>query len=209
MRHALAALLVLAAPSVARAQSANAPDTSPEPPPKTGDMVNSPPYAHWSQFRPGTSVTVREVVTLPDGSVGEAVITSTLISKSKDKLQVETLVTTGGAKSWTAASEKTRTTTEYPAKVRFEQFQTPISTGYSVREGKELLEVKGKKVETEWVEATTTIGDETTVEKMWTAKEIPGGVVKRAVTQKKGAQVVQSSTELVKYTAKMEPQAAH
>jgi hypothetical protein len=209
MRYALAALLVLAAPNAARAQSPNAPDKSPEPPPKAGDMVNNPPYAHWSQFRVGTSVTVKEVVTLPDGSVGEAVITSKLLSKNKDKLQVETLVTTGGAKSWAATSEKTKTVTEYPAKVRFEQFQSPLSSGYSVSEGKELLEVKGKKVETEWVEATTTMGDETTVEKLWTAKDVPGGIVKRAVTKKKGGEVVQSSTELIEYRAKMEPQAAH
>jgi hypothetical protein len=209
MRHALAALLVLAAPNAARAQAANAPEKSPEPPPKAGDMVNNPPYAHWSQFRLGTSVTVKEVVTLPDGSVGEALITSKLISKSKEKLQVETSVTTGGAKSWTAASEKTKTVTEYPAKVRFEQFQSPISSGYSVSEGKETIEVKGKKVETEWIEATTTMGDETTVEKMWTAKDIPGGIVKRSVTKKKGGQVVQSSTELLEYRAKAEQQAAH
>ena len=119
MRRALAMFLVLAAPGVALAQTGGdmlnkaakgaidavvpPSDASPdaakaaETPPKAGDMVNNPPFAHWSQFAIGTSVTTKEVVTLPDNSTAEAVVTSKLVSKSKDKLTVETVVTAGGA----------------------------------------------------------------------------------------------------------------
>ena len=56
MRDAVLLLLaiLLAAPAAARAA---------EPKPQVGDLVNNPPYAHWSAFKPGTSVTQREVVT--------------------------------------------------------------------------------------------------------------------------------------------------
>jgi hypothetical protein len=203
MRHTLT-LLVLAASSAALAQAGGDVTKAPPPPPKAGDVVNNPPYSHWAQFVPGATVTIKEVVTLPDGSVGQAVITSKLLTKSKDKVQVETLVTTGGGQTWAAASEKTRTVTSFPAKVHYETFQSSGTSGYSVLEGKEILAVKGKQLETEWVESSTTVGDETITEKIWTAREIPGGIVKRDVIKKKGSDVAHASTELVEYKAKLE-----
>jgi hypothetical protein len=231
MRRALAVLLVLAAPGVALAQTGGdmlnkaakgaidaviPPGETPpegakpaETPPKAGDMVNNPPYAHWSQFAIGTSVTTKEVVTLPDNTTAEAVVTSKLVSKSKEKLTVETVVNAGGAGKQGGAVEQTKTLTDFPAKVKFEQASTPAAAGYSVTEGKELVDVKGKQVEAEWVEATATNGDETVVEKVWTAQDVPGGIVKQTLTKKKGAQVTNSSiTELVEYVAKPEAKKA-
>jgi hypothetical protein len=232
MHRAFALILVLATPGVALAQTgtdmlnkaakgavdavippgeapADAAKAAETPPPKPGDMVNNPPYAHWSQFAIGTSVTTKEAVTLTDGTIAEAVITSKLISKSKDKLTVETVVTAGGAGKQTGAVEQTKTLTDFPAKVKFEQANTPAAAGYAVTEGKELVDVKGKQVEAEWVEATATNGEETVVEKVWTARDVPGGIVKQTVTTKKGAQVTNSSvTELVEYVAKPEAKQA-
>jgi len=227
MRRALAVLLVLALPAVAMAQAGDMlnkaakgaldavvppgekPAGAAAPPPKPGDMVNNPPYAHWSQFAVGTSVTTKEVVTLGDGSVAEAVVTSKLLSKSKDKLTVETVVTGGGAGKQAGVVEQTKTLTDFPAKVKYEQANTPDVAGYSVTEGKELVDVKGKQVEAEWVEATATNGDETVVEKVWTTKDVPGGIVKQTLTKKKGAQVSSSSElVLVEYMAKPEAKAA-
>jgi hypothetical protein len=230
MRRALAVLLILAAPGLAMAQAgdllnkaakgaidavvppaekpADGAAAAPAPPPKPGDMVNNPPYAHWSQFAVGTSVTTKEIVTLSDGSAVEAVVNSKLLSKSKDKLTVETLVTGGGAGKQAGAVEQTKTLTDFPAKVKFEQTDTPDVAGYSVTEGKELVDVKGKQVEAEWTEATASNGDETVVEKVWTAQNIPGGIVKQTVTKKKGAQVASSSElVLVEYLAKPEAKA--
>jgi hypothetical protein len=229
MRRALAALLVLAAPSFALAQSVTdtldatakgilhaalppgdkPADAQAVAPPKAGDMVNNPPYAHWSQFKPGATVTVKEVDTQADGSVAEIVITSKLISKSKTQVKVETVVTLAGAGGSSSAGERTQTLEEYPAKVRYEQSQSPSTAGYSVTEGKESIQVKGKPVETEWVESTLTNGDEITVEKIWTTNNVPGGIVKQTMTRTHGTQVTKTSTELVDYKAKTESKKAH
>lgn len=232
MRRALAVVLVLAAPCAAFAQEggdmlnkaakgaidavippagtpAGEAASAAAPPPKPGDLVNNPPFAHWSQFAVGTTVGQKEVVTLADGSVAENVITSKLLSKSKDAVTVETVVTAGGAGKQAGAVEQTKTLTDYPAKVKFEGVSSPASAGYSVTEGKELVDVKGAQVEAEWVEATATNGDETVVEKVWTAKEIPGGVLKQTLTRKRGSAIAsQSELVLVDYAAKREPGAA-
>jgi hypothetical protein len=225
MRRALAALLVLAAPSFALAQSVDATldatakgllqaalppgDKPAEAPPKAGDMVNNPPYAHWSQFKPGATVTVKEVDTEADGSVAEIVITSKLIAKSRTQVKVETVVTLGGAGSSGSGGERTQTLEEYPAKVRYEQSQSPGTAGYSITEGKESIQFKGKPVETEWLESTLTNGDEITVEKIWTTKDVPGGIVKQTMTRTHGTQVTKTSTDLVDYKAKTESKKAH
>jgi len=224
MRRAVALLLVLAAPASALAQASDllnkaakgAIDAVVPPgdrpadaaPPKPGDLVNNPPYAHWAQFAVGTSVTTKEVVTLGDGSVAEAVVASKLVSKNKDRLTVETTVNAGGAGKQSGAVEQTKTLTDFPARVKYEQTDTPDAAGYSVTEGKELVDVKGKQVETEWTEATASNGDETVIEKIWTAQGIPGGIVKQTLTKKKGAQVAsQSELVLVEYLAKPEARA--
>jgi hypothetical protein len=86
--------------------------------------------------------------------------------------------------------------------VKFENTHTPPSAGYSVTEGKEVVDVDGKQVEAEWVEATATNGDETVVEKVWTVQNVPGGIVKQTIVKKKAGKVVsQSSLGLVKVAA--------
>jgi hypothetical protein len=158
MRRDLAALLVLFTPSFALADSGrDALDNTVSkalyatvPPgekpadgtaaPKPGELVHNPPYAHWSQFKVGASVTVKEVVTQPDGSVGELSITSKLLSKSKEKVKVETTVIAGGAKSASAAFQTTKSVEVFPAMIRYEDSQSPTASGYSVTEGKEVID---------------------------------------------------------------------
>ncbi len=190
MHRALVVVVVLAATSA----FADAP--------KVGDMVNNPPYAHWVQFAVGTSVTVKEVVTLADGSLAETVVTSKLIAKNKDELTVETVAVGAAGSTHGGAAEETKTVTDYPAKVKFERAHSPVSASYSVTEGKEVVDVKGKQVEAEWVEASATNGDETVVEKVWTAQDVPGGIVKQTITKKKGGKVASQSTLSVVETAK-------
>ncbi len=190
------------APADAKAPEAAAP------PPKPGDLVNNPPFAHWSQFAVGTTVAQKEVVTLADGTTAENVIAMKLLSKSKDNVVVEAVVTAGGAGKRAGAVEETKTVSEYPAKVKFENTSTPAAAGYSITEGKELVTVKGKEIEAEWVEATATNGGETVVEKIWTAKEIPGGIVKQTVKRSGGGKSASDSVlEIVTYEAKLEPAA--
>lgn len=170
--------------------------------PKPGDMIANPPYAHWSQFAVGTSVTTKEVVTLADGSVEEVVATAKLIVKDKNHLMVETVVGGADVSKKADAVEETKTVTDFPAQVKFERTHTPPSAGYSVTEGKEVVDVNGKQAEAEWVEATATNGDETVVEKVWTVQDVPGGIVKQTIVKKKAGKVVsQSSLGLVKVAA--------
>ena len=167
--------------------------------PQPTEMVNNPPYAHWSAFKPGTSVTQKEVVTLANGTKLEQTITSKLVSRDKNKAVVETTMSEAGASSGsTGMAESTKTVTSYPAKVKLNQVDTPADASVSVTEGAEVVDVKGKKVDSEWVQAVTNNGDEVVTEKVWTARDIPGGIIKRTVTRKKGDTMVSDSTlELV------------
>ena len=162
--------------------------------PKPGDMVANPPYAHWAQFPVGASVTVKEVIALTGGGTAETVVTSKLIAKDKDRVQVETVAVDAAAGSHAGLADETKTLTDYPAKVKFESTQSPDTAGYSVTEGKEVVDVKGKEAEAEWVEVTATNGDETDVEKIWTVRDVPGGIVKHTIVRKKAGKVVSTST---------------
>jgi len=60
--------------------------------PGPGDTVDNPPFANWAQFKPGTTVTQKEVVSLPDGRKLEQVITYKLLRKSDARVVVESTV---------------------------------------------------------------------------------------------------------------------
>ena len=168
--------------------------------PKPGDMVNNPPYAHWSAFKPGTTVTQREVVTLADGTKLQQTIVSKLISREKDKVVVETAMTESASGGQSGVAESRKTLTTFPAQVKRSQIDTPAEASVTVTEGTEDVDVKGKKVSAEWVEAVSRSGDLTTTEKIWTARDVPGGIIKRTVTRKKGDTVESDSfLELVEY----------
>jgi hypothetical protein len=189
MRYVLAFLAAVIAPLAVSAA---------EPQPKPDEMVNNPPFAHWSSFAPGTTVTQKETVSLSDGSKVEQVITAKLLEKTKEHVVVETTVNvTGGG-----VVEKATTATTYPAKVKMSQADTPDSAMESITEGKEEVDVKGKKVTAEWVEAVTKNGDEVSTTKVWTAQDIPGGIIKQTLVRKKGDKVLSESVlELVEFKA--------
>jgi len=207
MRVALVSLVVLAVAGPVLAQQAVPTNEPPKPAssPKPGDIVTNPEYAQWAGFAVGTSVTQKEAVKLADGTVVESLMTAKLVSKNNKQLTVETTVVAVEAAKPVDAADETKTLTTYPAKVKFEDIQTPESDGYSVTAGKEVLDVKGKSIEAEWVEASTTNSDGSVTEKDWYTSEVPGGLVKQTVTKKKGAQVTsQSMLELVDIKAKRE-----
>jgi hypothetical protein len=157
--------------------------------PKPTDMVNNPPYENWSAFNPGTTVIQKETVKLADGSKLEITKTFRLLEKTKDKVVVQSTFSASDP----GASEATATTTIFPAKVRMNAVDTPDGEDTSVTEGKEQVDLTGKTIEAEWVEATATSGDSVVVDKIWTAKDVPGGIVKQTITRKKGDKVVSDS----------------
>jgi hypothetical protein len=161
--------------------------------PKPDDMVNDPPFASWSRFPVGTSVTQQETVKLDDGSTVAVSITSKLLEKTKDKVVVETSMGDAGAGAGAALVGGSTTTTTYPAMVKMSAAQTPDVAMKSVTQGTEAIEWKGKTYTTEWVEAVSQNGDETTTEKMWTVDDVPGGMLKETIVKKKGDKVVSDS----------------
>jgi hypothetical protein len=205
MRFGFVALvLVLALAGAAQAQQAASGGEPAKP--KPGDIVTNPAYAHWAHFKVGTTITQKEAVTLADGTVVESIHTVKLVSKNKDRLAIESTVVAADAGKRSGAAEEAKTRTTYPAKVKFEDIHSADSGGYSVTVGKEAIDVKGKMVDAEWVEATNTNSDGTVTEKDWYAIDIPGGLVKQTVTKKRGSQVTSQSTlETVDVKANREP----
>jgi hypothetical protein len=200
MRAFLLAVVVLCA-APAFAQQAVQRSESPKP----GDLITNPTFALWANFAVGTSVTQKEAVTLADGTIIESQITARLVSKHPDKVTVETTLVPLDAARRAGVVDETKTLTTYSSKVKFEDFQTPESSGYSVTTGKETLDLNGKRIDTEWVEASSTNSDGSITERDWYATDIPGGLVKQTVTKKKGAEMTsQSMLELVDVKAKPE-----
>jgi hypothetical protein len=200
MRAFLLAVVVLCA-APAFAQQAVQRTESPKP----GDLITNPTFALWANFAVGTSVTQKEAVTLADGTIIESQMTARLVSKHPDKLTVEMTLVPLDAARRAGVVDETKTLTTYPSKVKFEDFQTPESSGYSVTTGKETLDLNGKRIDTEWVEASSTNSDGSVTERDWYATDIPGGLVKQTVTKKKGAELTsQSMLELVVVKAKPE-----
>jgi hypothetical protein len=163
--------------------------------PKPDEMVNNPPFASWSSFKPGTVVSQKETVTLADGSKLTFQKTFKLVEKTKDKVVVESVI----KESDGGGVESATTMMVFPAKVKRSEVDSPSEVA-SVAEGKEQVDFKGKRIDTEWVEATIMAGDEVTTDKVWTAKEVPGGIVKQTLTRKKGDKVVSESLlDVVEY----------
>ena len=161
--------------------------------PQPGEMVNNPPYANWSAFPAGTSVTQRETISVADGTTVAVDITSKLVSRTKDAVVVETTMGEVGGGGGTGEAAATKTVETFPSKVKMSQAQTPETAGTAVTEGTEALAYQGKSVDTEWVSVVTRSGDTVTEEKVWTLKDVPGGIVRRTIVKKKGDAVVSSS----------------
>jgi hypothetical protein len=158
-------------------------------PPRPDELVNNPAFEHWAGFKRGTVVVKKETVTLADGRKIQHDITERLAEKTRDKVVVESMTTP----TMDAMVSSRRTFTTFPAKVRMDRAHTPRHTLDGFSEGEEEMAVQGKKVTAHWVEAVTRAGDETTTRKVWSAREIPGGVVKETLVRKKGDQVLSDS----------------
>ena len=162
--------------------------------PKPDETVNNPPHAYWAHFHPGTTVTQKETVTLTDGTKIETTALLKLVEADKQRVVVETRVPADGQDS-----DSTTVTDVYAATVKRSEVDSPASVAKKT-EGKEEVEVKGHKMETEWVESTIEEGSDTWIEKVWTAHEFPGGLVKETLVHKRGDKVQsKSAVEIVDY----------
>lgn len=166
--------------------------------PKPDEMVNNPPYENWSQFPVGTTVAQKETIKLDDGSTVAIDIVSKLVSRTKEQVVVETTMGEAGAGKSDGVAGDSKTISTFPAKVKMSKYDTPQTAGTSVTEGTEAVAVQGKSASAEWTDVVTQKGNETTDIKVWTLKDVPGGIVRRTMVTKKDGQVTSSSTlELV------------
>jgi hypothetical protein len=177
-------MLALLAPVVAGHALVHAQAT-----PGADDMVTNPAYAHWSAFKRGTTVTQKQTVILGNGRTLEHEIMVRLLEKTRDRAVIETTQ----RPNFNTMVESTRTITTFPARVKKSAVDTPRAELHGFTEGDEPLTVAGKTVSAHWVEAVTRTGDEVTTRKVWSAREIPGGVVKETIVRKRGDQVLSDS----------------
>jgi hypothetical protein len=193
LRRFLPALVALTCLGLATARSADA-----------DDLVTNPRYKGWAEFKPGATVTHKELTRIRAGSpegkyyprgIDERDVSYKLVSVSPDKIVVETIVLDYQLLSQVEAAP---TRIIYPAKVKREYVEEARER-LKVKEGKEDVEVLGRTYKNcEWYETTRMTGDgEIMTRRRWIAPEVPGGIIKEVTVTKKGDQVIAETTTTV------------
>jgi hypothetical protein len=173
------------------------------------ELVDNPPFVHWSAFKVGTTVTQRETVKFaqesfegdyyPEGT-HEKDLTYTLIEVTPKKVVVRLIVSEYGRGS---IIEQAPLKITYVPKVKKEHVSTSKEGIETFKEGEEDVKVLGKTFHCEWVETIDEEDGVTTYRKQWTAKDIPGGTVKEVRSTKKGKEVLNEAFfTVVQYDAK-------
>ncbi|MGA7497788.1 MAG: hypothetical protein WBX00_13775 [Isosphaeraceae bacterium] len=158
-------------------------------------MVNNPPYTHWSAFKPGTTVTQRERVLFAKGSdeadyyAGARVNDSTykLLEVMPKHVVVQMTIFEHGPGSVT---EHAPVKITFPATAEKAQVLGGREEIEKFTEGEEEVKVIDKTVKAHFVDIVDIDGDETVERKIWESNEIPGGIVKEVKKTKKGKKVV-------------------
>jgi hypothetical protein len=195
------------------------------------EQIDNPEYAQWSKYKAGTFVSLRQSTEMPGmadmpgmppgmdmaAMMPQITITTKLTEVKPDALTLE--VTT--ATSQMGQTRETKTTRSVPAKID-KPTTTPAATQgataemKNLKEGKDTVEVKSKKLETVTREYDTTVtqssasgaptagrgGDAPMAAhmKVWTSADVPGGMVKSETTAKvQDAGYVKSTLTLVDY----------
>jgi hypothetical protein len=141
------------------------------------EKIDNPLYKHWSQFKPGTTATVKTESDMA-GNKSQMENTTTLVSIDADKAVVETKMSmvVGGNKMDMPANKM-----EVLAKI--DKVDT-AATGKKpdMKESTEDVDVAGTKVSCKVVEMTNEANGMKTVSKTWTSDKVPGMMVKMEST---------------------------
>jgi hypothetical protein len=166
-------LLVVVLPPVARAAD--------------DEMVENPKYKMWAKFKPGaTAVHVEKNVIKGEekadypGGVDEKTIYYTLLSASKDRVVVRCVVIEN---DHLGTIEHPPTKLTYPAKIKDET---------------EMVKAAGKDLKCRVVEGKVKKGDDAFEYKFCFSDDVPGGLVKRSRTAKRGDKVTAETTITLK-----------
>jgi len=175
------------------------------------EMVTNPAFKSWSEFKVGTSATLKQVVVDKSGDdpnaidataappgPNEMLYTLKLIEKTPEKVVVEKILTDVEQGN---LIEHPPVKMIFPAKIakRYVDTGHPKSKVEDFKEGEETITVGGKKIECHWVESRIKIGEEESISKVWANSEVvPGGKVKAMTVKKQGGKVFfESTTNLV------------
>ena len=194
------------------------------------EQVDNPSYTTWAKCKPGTTVTMKQDMDIPgmgdmptmpnmpnmSGMKIETTRTLKLLEVKPDSLTVE--VTTKTQMMGRGREDKTKET--ILAKIEKGQENVPQgvptdakSEVKDMKEGKETLEIKGKKIETVTHEFTVNVAADPTARggrgappsgpahfKTWNSAEIPGGLVKLEQTSNaEGMEGVKVKMEVTDY----------
>jgi len=160
------------------------------------EKVDNPEYKHWAQFKPGSFSCLKNVVTTM-GMKSETTMTTTLKEVTAEKVVVEVEVVTVVAGQTMKVPPEKR---EIPAKIETVKAQEQIEPKGKIKEGKEKIEVAGKKIETKWVETELKQDKMVVKSKVWSSDDVPGQVVK-IVMSTDGDVKSQTEGSVVKFKA--------
>lgn len=173
------------------------------------DSMENPPYKNWASFKVGASVTLKQTIVDKSGDdpsridatarpAGAVVQMNTykLILSTPQMVVVE--MTQSDVEPGSEV-EHAPVKVTYAAKVdqKFAEGKLPKSKVGGFKEGEEELEVAGKKIKCQWVESEIKAGNETSLARIWTSNEVPGGIVKQTTTKKQGDQVFYETTTVL------------
>jgi hypothetical protein len=144
------------------------------------DTIPNSEFTNWSQFKKGTSVTLK-TTTSTSGVTSESFSTSTLVEVSADKVVVEyvTSTTTNGleVKSPAVKREIPKTITKSPPPKKDDTIKI-----VSEENGTETIKFLGRDIKTKWSGNTVEVNGIKTVSKVWMSDEVPGMMVKMEST---------------------------
>jgi hypothetical protein len=179
------------------------------------ELVDNPEYAHWAKYKAGTFVSYKQATDMPGmaniegmppgmnmaAMMPQITMTSKLTEVKPDALTLETTMAT----TQMGQTRDNKTTRTVPAKIEKAEIKPTSVDGVTaemknVKEGKDSVEVKGKKIDTITREFDTVVtssemsasrgrgrGDSTTMTahmKVWSSTEVPGNMVKSETTTK-------------------------
>ncbi|QDV32923.1 hypothetical protein [Tautonia plasticadhaerens] len=145
-----------------------------------GQMVEAPIYSSWSEFEPGTTLTLR-TVTESQGSRLESTTTQRLVSIDDSQAVVEQVHRAGAGDSAEESTLKLRHRRWFPlpAGMTKEDIGKPINP---LAEGSETLELAGRTFEARWYETKDQTEAGRAITRTWYSDEAPGQLLK-AVTR--------------------------
>lgn len=153
-------------------------------------VLAASPRSPWAGYKPGTFVKTKTVTIVTVGAhkvetVTE--ITQSIVGVRGDQAVIETTATMNGV------PRPTRTRSEVALNEA-----PPSPAGAARKSGAESLTVAGRPLRCEWTELETDMAGNRTTVRVWTSREMPGGVVK--TVSRNG--LMESTLEVVAFEVK-------